>query len=61
MNWAAIIVSVAKLILVFISTWTERDKDRRERKARALKDLTNGIKEKDVAKITAAYDYARRA
>jgi hypothetical protein len=60
MEWSAIIIAVAKLVAVFISTWCERDKERRERKAHALEELRNGIKERDPAKISAAYDAARR-
>jgi len=60
MSWIILLTSAIKLIAVFFSTWREKDKRRKELKKKALKDLKDGIKERDPSKVTAAFDAARR-
>ena len=60
MTWIALITAVIKAITMGLWTWLERDKRRKKLKKQAHEELKNGIKERDPAKVTAAFDKYRR-
>jgi len=53
------ITAILKLLAIFISIWAERSKDRKEAKKKARTMIAEGIKDRDPAKITAAFDRIR--
>lgn len=60
MTWIELLVAAIKAIVLGIAMWREKDKRRKELKRQAYEDLKLGIKERDPAKITMAFDRARR-
>lgn len=61
MDWIALITGLAKLIVVIISTWREKNERKKKIKKEAMSELAAGIAERDPSRITAAFDRARRA
>ena len=60
MSILQIVGVVFKLVFLWFSTKAEKDKKIRIKKELASKEIKNGIKEKDVSKITAAFDSINR-
>lgn len=60
MAWGTLIVSSFKLVFLLLSEWLERNKEKREAKKAARKMVSEGLKEKDVSKITAGFNRANR-
>lgn len=58
MEW---VLAIIKLVILFWSTWRERDRQRKENKRAAAKMLKEAIKKRDPQKRLSAYDRARRA
>lgn len=56
MNIIQIVGVVFKLIFLWLSTKAEQDRKLKIRKENAAKEIKDGIKEKDMSKITAAFD-----
>ena len=56
----ATIMAALALIFKIIGAKLDRDKDRKEKKKKAIKDVKTGIKDRDPAKITAGFDKLRR-
>ena len=51
-----IVGAIIKLLVLIFKTWLERDAEKKKQKQEAIKDVQNGIKEQDPAKITAGFD-----
>ncbi len=60
MTLTALIGAFLNFIVLCVMQWFERDKRRKELKAEALKELFDGIKERDPSKISVAIDRANR-
>ena len=60
MNIIQIIGIVVKLVFLWLSTKAEKDKELKIRKENATKEISEGIKEKDMSKVTAAFDRINR-
>ena len=60
MNVIAIVGAVLRLIFLWLSTKAEKDAELKKKKENAVKEVSNGIKEKDMSKITAGFDSLNR-
>jgi hypothetical protein len=60
MTWLEWLVGAVKLLVLVIGWFKERDQRKRELRKAAWKKLSAGLSERDVGKITAAWDRARR-
>ena len=50
------IASIMKLILLIVNTWLEKDKDRKIKKQKIIKEAKDAIQSKDPTAVTAAFD-----
>ena len=57
MSW---ILLGGQVLLLWLKRWLTRDAEKREIRKEALNDVKKAIKEKDVSKITAAFDRVNR-
>lgn len=57
--WVAII-GVVKLVAAFLNFIAEKNEAKKIKKAAALKEMQDGIKNKDATAITAAFDRINR-
>ncbi|RLE41017.1 hypothetical protein DRJ16_06755 [Candidatus Woesearchaeota archaeon] len=60
MGWLQFLLVVGKFVFKWFGVKIERDKEKKEKKQKALKEVGDGIKEKDPSKITAGFDKLSR-
>jgi hypothetical protein len=60
MSWIAIIGAVLKLVILILSVKFEKDAALKAKKEQAIKEVEDGIKNKDASAITAAFDSINR-
>lgn len=58
MNVKEIIGYVIKLLILLVSAWTEKDKEKKILKTEAYGIVKEGIKKKDISMITKGFDNA---
>ena len=60
MGILSIVGTIFKLLFLWLSTKVEKDVELKKKKENAVKEVSNGIKEKDSSKITAGFDSLNR-
>ncbi len=60
MTWTTFISTAIQLVILLVSKWFEQDAAKKKLKEECLKDIKNGIAERDASKITAAFARAGR-
>lgn len=54
--WTQLISGFLQLVLLILSKWFESDAEKKKIKAEAIKDVTEGLQERDPSKITAGFE-----
>jgi len=60
MGWVQLAASVVALIVKVFDMLVDRNKERKRKKKEALKEVTDGIKKRDISRVTSGFDRANR-
>lgn len=56
----AILLALLKCLPALLKIWAEKDKEKKQKKKEALKEVKDGIKNKDSSAITRGFDRINR-